>query len=85
MSNQKAAKVVQLYFKTHSPVTVIRVMRKRHPLDNKLTKLQVHRLVRRFQQTGSVEDTRLKNTGRPLTSRSDELVAVVKDLITERQ
>lgn len=80
MANPKAAEVVQLYFETHSPVTVIRVMRKRHPLDTKLTKLQVHRLLRRFQQTGLVEDTRLENTGRPRTSRSDEPVAVVKDL-----
>lgn len=30
-----------------------------------------------------IEDTRLKNSGMPRTSRSDESVAVVKDLITE--
>lgn len=60
ISKQKAAEVVKLYFETHSPVKVIRVMRKGHPSDTKLTKLQVHRLVRRFQQTGSEEDARLK-------------------------
>lgn len=62
ISKQKAAEVVKLYFETHSPVKVIRVMRKGHPSDTKLTKLQVHRLVRRFQQTGSEEDARLKKT-----------------------
>lgn len=39
ISNQKVAEVVQLYFETHSPLTVIRVMRKRHPSDTKLTQV----------------------------------------------
>ena len=51
-SSKKAAEVVKLYFETKSPVTVIRRMQKLYPEDERLTKVQIHRLVKRFEQTG---------------------------------
>ena len=59
-SNQKAAEIVKLIFKTKSQKTVIRMVKKKYPDDARLTKLQIHRLVITFQQTGSVEDSRKK-------------------------
>ena len=38
-------------------------MQKNHSEDGRVTKLQVHRLVYRFQQTGSVEDCQHKSSG----------------------
>lgn len=61
MSNQRAAEIVQLYFETHSSKAVIRIMRKSYPLGTKLTKLQVNRLVKKFQKTGLRENARLKD------------------------
>ena len=82
-SSQKAAEAVQLYFETSSPVTVIRTMHKQYPKDKKLSKQQILRLVKRFQQTGSVQDSRHYNTGRPRTSRSAENIADVEKIIEE--
>ena len=82
-SNKKAAEVVKLYFETKSPVTVIRMMQKKYLEDERLTMLQVHRLVNRFQQTGSVEDSRHNNSGRPRSSRSSENVAEIQEVIQE--
>lgn len=83
MSNQKAAEIVKLYFETKSPVTVIRMIQKKYPEDDRLTKLQIHQLVNRFQQTGSVEDSRHNNGGRPRSSRSFENVAEIQQVIQE--
>jgi hypothetical protein len=82
-SKQEAAEKVKLYFETKSPVTVIRMMQKKYPDDNRLTKLQVHWLVNIFQQTGSVEDSRHNNSGRPRSSRSLENVAEIQQVIQE--
>ena len=62
-SNQKAAEVIKLYFETKSPVTVIHMIQKKYPEDDRLKKLQVHQLVHRFQQTRSVEDNQHSNSG----------------------
>ena len=59
-SNQKAAEIVKLIFKTISPRTVMCMVTKKYPDDARLTKLQMHRLVITFQQNGSVEDSRKK-------------------------
>ena len=39
------------------------MMQKNYSEDGRVTKLQVHRLVNRFQQTGSVEDCQHNNSG----------------------
>ena len=54
-SNQKAAEVFKLYFETKSPVIVTHMMQKKYPEDERVTKLQVHLLFYKFQQTESVE------------------------------
>lgn len=82
-SSQKAAEAVQLYFETRSPVTVIRTMHKRYPNDENMSKLQVLRLVKRFQQTGSVQDGRHNNTGKARTSGSVENIADVQKIIEQ--
>ena len=83
MSGQKAAEIVQLYFESRSPISVIRMMQKRYPGEDKLSKLQVCRLVKRFQLTGSVEDGRHSNPGRPKSGRSAENVEEVRRLMAE--
>ena len=45
MSRQKAAEIVQLYLESRSPISVIRMMQKRYPGEDKLSKLQVCRVV----------------------------------------
>ena len=50
-------------FKTKTHVIVRRMMQKNYSEDGRVTKLQVHRLVSRFQQTGSVEDCQHNNSG----------------------
>ena len=82
-TDKKAGEIVQLYFESHSPTTVIRIMLKRYPSDARLSKQQIHRLVKKFQQTGSVQDKRHKNQGCPRTSRSDENITVVGQIIQE--
>ena len=39
------------------------MQKKNYSEDGRVTKLQVHRLVYRFQQTGSVEDCQYNNSG----------------------
>ena len=51
---EKCTEVVNLYYESYSPVTVIRSMQKRYPEDEKLGKMQVHRILKRFEQLGSV-------------------------------
>ena len=46
-------------------------MKKKYPDDATLTKFQMHQLVITFQQTGSVENGRQKNSGRPRSRRMD--------------
>ena len=79
----RCAKVVKLYYTSRSPITVIREMQKLYPEEERFTRQQVHRIVRRFEQTGSVIDGRQKNSGRPRSARSSENVHDVKATIEE--
>lgn len=79
----KCTEVVKLYYESYSPITVIRSMKKRYPNEEKLNKMQVHRIVKRFEQTGSVGDTRHANTGRPKSARSAERIEQVRRVIDE--
>lgn len=58
-------------------------MQKRYPNHERLTRLQVHRIVKRFEQTGSVIDGRHSNSGRPKSVRSSESIEEVKKVIEE--
>jgi hypothetical protein len=80
---EKCTEVVKLYYESYSPVRVIRSMQKRYPEDGKLSKMQVHRIVKRFEQSGSVIDRRHGNTGRPKAVRSSESIEQVKSAIEE--
>lgn len=79
--NQKAAEIVMLYFETKSPVTVIRMIQKKYPGDERDTRLQLHRLVNRFGRTGSIKDSRHKNSGIPKSSCNSENVAEIRGVI----
>ena len=83
MSRHKAAEIVQLYLESRSPISVIRMMQKRYPGEDKLSKLQVCKVVKRFKLTGSVEDRRHRNPGRPKLGRSAENVEEVRRLMAE--
>ena len=43
------AEVVKLYYSSCSPISVIREMQKRYPNHERLTRVQVHRIVKRFE------------------------------------
>ena len=80
----RCAEVVKLYYKSQSPITVIREMQKIFPEEERLSRQQVHRTdIERFEQTGSVIDGRQKNSGRPRSARSSENVHDVKATIEE--
>ena len=49
-----AAEVVELNYSSFSPITVIREMKGRHPEQKRLTKLQVNRIPKRFEQHGNL-------------------------------
>jgi hypothetical protein len=75
LSMEKCQDIIKLYYEHHSIISVTRRMRKMFPADRGVTRLQVSRVVKRFEQHGSVLDQRHSNQGRPRTSRSDENVA----------
>ncbi len=77
----QATEVVKLYYSTSSPTTVIREMAKRHPDQKKLSKMQVRRIIHRFERTGSIEDGRHSNSGRPKAVRSAENNAGIYSVI----
>lgn len=83
LSQALAAEVVKLYYSTSSPVTVIREMAKRYPDQERLNKLQIRRIVTRFEQTGSVADKRHTNPGRPKSVRSEENIVQVRAAVEE--
>ena len=62
-----------MYFETKSPTNVTCIMKKKDPDNARLTKLLMHRLVIKFQQTKSFKDSCQKNSGRP---RSRKLYVV---------
>ena len=63
----------KLYFETKSPTNVTRIMKTKDPDDARLTKLEMHRLVIRFQWTKSFNNSRQKNSGQA-TSRKLDIV-----------
>ena len=83
LSKEQCAEIVKLNYKHNSPQTVIRMMQKRYPeLRFKLNKMHIHRLVKKFEKTGSIEDGRRTNQ-RPKSARTPAVVTKVKDMIAE--
>lgn len=78
---ERCAEIVKLYYKTGSPKTVIREMQKLYPHEEKLTRQQIHRTVKRFEVTGSVTDARHHNTGRPRSSRCAGNIQQIEEII----
>ena len=54
-----------------------------YPNEKVISRMQVHRVVKKFEETGSVLDQRHNNQGRPRTARSSENVGEIKDVITD--
>ncbi len=57
-------------FTVNHSKTVVKLMKKTHPDIEKLNTKQIQRIVKRFEESGSVEDRRHSNTGRPRSARS---------------
>lgn len=58
-------------------------MQKLYPDNEKLSKMQVHRIVKRFEQSGSVIDRRRSNAGRPKSVRTSESIEQLRTVIEE--
>ena len=58
-------------------------MQNLYPKEERLSRQQVHRIVRRFEQTGWGIDGAQKNSGRPRSARSSENVHDVKETLEE--
>ena len=65
-STERHRKIILIYIESNSVVTVVRKMQKLYPEAERLNRMQVHRILRRFKQTGSVLDQHYKNTKRPI-------------------
>ena len=83
LSKEQAKDVSKLYFQTQSPVTVIRSMQKKYPNEKRITKQQILRMVKRFENCGTVADGRHSNTGRPRAVRKEETIDQVRQIIEE--
>ena len=80
-STERHREIIKQYNESNSVVIVVRKMQKLYPEAERLNRMQVHRFVRRFVQTGSVLDQRFKNTGRPRSSR-DETKSIINKKVT---
>ena len=63
----------KLHFETKSSTNLTCIIKKKDPDDATHTKLYMHRLVIRFQQTKSFMDSRQKNGGRPTSRKLDDV------------
>ena len=82
-SKDHCKEIVEIYYETKSPITVIRTMQKRYSDGGKLDKKQIHRIVKRFEVMGLIEDGRHNNLGRPKSVRNEATTEQVKAVITE--
>ena len=82
-SKIQCTEIVKLYFQTKSLKAVKLKMKKSHPHLGNLNERTIQRIVKRFEESGSVEDRRHCNPGRPRSARSDANVEQVKAVINE--
>lgn len=79
----QSCEVIKLYYECKSLKTVVKTIKKNHPELEKFNTKQVQRIVKRFEESGSVEDRRHTNTGRPRSVRTSENLERVKNVINE--
>ena len=85
LSKEQCAEIVKLYYKHNSPQTVIRMisMRESNPEPRfKLNKMHIHKFVKKFEKTGSIEDGRRTNQ-RMKSARTPAVITKVKDMFAE--
>lgn len=58
-------------YKTQSPGTVMRTMKKEYRGLKQLNNQYILRFVRKFEKTGSMQDTRHSNKGRPKSVKNE--------------
>lgn len=80
-TKEQCSEVVKLYYETKSPVTVIRMMRKKYPDMGDMYTKQIQRIVQRFAAKGSIEDGRHRNPGRPRSVRNYCNIKQIKTVI----
>ena len=82
-SKEQCYEVIRLYYQSKSLKTVVKTMRKTHPEIGTFNAKQVQRIVKRFEESDSVEDRRHNNTGRPRSARTVENLEQLKTAINE--
>jgi transposase len=82
-SKEQCTEIVKLYFQTKSLKTVKLKIKRSHPDLEKLNDKTLQRIVKRFEESGSIEDRRHCNPGRPRSARSDANVEQVQTVINE--
>ncbi len=82
-SMEQCCEIVKLYYQYKSLKTVVKLMKKTHPDIEKLNTKQIQRIVKRFEESGSVEDRRHSNTGRPRSARTTDNVEQLATAIAE--
>lgn len=84
MDSQNDAAIVKLYYEYgKSPNAVRKVLRKQYPDIQPLSRKQIYRIIKKFEETGSVFDRRKGNSGRRKTGRSEDIIEEVKEVIEE--
>lgn len=82
---QKAeiVKLVLLYYKHKYPKIIQNLLTKQYPENKVLSRFQILRIVKKFEQKGSVKDERHFIPGPPKKPRSDENIDRVRSVIEE--
>jgi len=85
MAQSKAhnCEIVKLYYQTKSLMKVVNTMKRTFPELDKLNTKALQRLVKRFEESGSVEDRRHSNPVRPRKARTDDAIEEVKTAISD--
>lgn len=76
--------VVKLYYANDlSPAKVKQLMKRKYPALKPFSRFQIRRIVKKFDEFGTVNDRRPGNSGRHRDGRSSENVDMVRDIIEE--
>jgi len=74
------AGVDKLYYKHNSPSIVNKILKEKYPGVKALSRQNVHRIVKKFELHGTVNDRRKAASGRPRSARSDERTVIGETL-----
>jgi len=75
------AEVVKLYYKHKSPSIVNKILKEKYPGLKALSRQKIHRIVKKFELHGTVNDRRKGASGRPRSARSDKNIESVRTVI----